>query len=208
MTSDIKKYFPTLTPNQEHQFSELDHLYRYWNEKINVISRKDINNLYLHHILHSLAIGLAIRFTSHTHILDAGTGGGLPGIPLAILFPDVRFTLLDSIGKKIHVVAEISRELKLTNIEPVQNRLESMNGMYHFVTGRAVTDIRGFYHVARKIISREQKNKMQNGILYLSGGDIDKQIDTLHPNTKITPLSAFFDEDYFASKKLIYIPAR
>jgi len=186
----------------------LGDLYRFWNEKINVISRKDIDNLYIHHILHSLAIALAIRFVPTTRVLDAGTGGGLPGIPLAILFPDVTFTLVDSIGKKIRVVSEIGRELKLNNIDPVQNRLESMKGNYDFVTGRAVLDVGEFYQIARKIIAPKQKNNLKNGILYLSGGDIETQVNTIHSGVTVTPISDFFSESYFVSKKLIYIPVR
>lgn len=171
-----------------------------------MISRKDIDNLRIHHILHSLSIAKAIRFVSGTTVLDAGTGGGLPGIPLAILFPDVSFTLLDSIGKKIKVVTEIGRELKLTNILPVQNRLESFHGKFDFVTGRAVTDIRRFYEDARRRVSDDHRNQWKNGILYLGGGETESQAANLHPRTAITPLSDFFNESYFASKKLIYIP--
>lgn len=171
-----------------------------------MISRKDIENIYTHHILHSLSIGLAVRMRPTTRVLDAGTGGGLPGIPLAILFPDVAFTLIDSIGKKIRVVTEIGKELKLTNIQPLQIRLESMTGSYHFVTGRAVTDIQSFYQMARKKIAPEHLNDKKNGILYLSGGDIENQLNTIDPEVSVTALSDFFSEPYFTSKKLIYIP--
>lgn len=173
-----------------------------------MISRKDIDNLYIHHILHSLAIGLAIRFAPSTQVLDAGTGGGLPGIPLAILFPDVTFTLVDSIGKKIRVASEIGRELKLDNIQPVQARMEAVKGSYDFITGRAVVDIQKFYHMAREKISLKMKNQLKNGILYLGGGDIEKQIHAIHKGAIITPISNFFQEPYFVSKKLIYIPVR
>lgn len=181
-------------------------LYRDWNEKINVISRKDIENIYLHHILHSLSIGLFTRMNPGTRVLDAGTGGGLPGIPLAILFPDVTFTLVDSIGKKIRVVTEIGKELKINNIQPVQSRLESVRGTFHFVTGRAVTDINTFHHLARKKIAMDQINDKKNGILYLSGGDIQDQLNRKIPQATVTSLSDFFSEPYFMSKKLIYIP--
>lgn len=183
-------------------------LYRYWNVRINVISRKDIENLYLHHILHSLSIGLAIGFVPTTRVLDAGTGGGLPGIPLAILFPDVKFTLIDSIGKKIRVVSEIGKELKLSNMQPLQNRLELMKDSYDFITGRAVTGLSEFYQMARKKIAPEDKNIIPNGILYLAGGDVESQVGSIHPGVTITPLGKFFSEPYFNSKKLIYIPGR
>jgi len=171
-----------------------------------VISRKDIDNLYLHHILHSLSIGCVITFVPTTRILDAGTGGGFPGIPLAILFPEVSFTLVDSIGKKIRVVSEIGKELKLKNIEPLQNRFESVKGTYDFITGRAVIGVTGFYPIAREKIASEQKNKMRNGIFYLGGGDIETEVHTIHSDATITPLSDFFSEPYFVSKKMIYIP--
>ncbi|MFH1296668.1 MAG: 16S rRNA (guanine(527)-N(7))-methyltransferase RsmG [Bacteroidota bacterium] len=202
----IQKYFPTLTLSQQHQFSALGDLYRVWNDKINVISRKDIDHLYLHHILHSLAIGCAIRFVPTTRILDAGTGGGFPGIPLAILFPEISFTLVDSIGKKIRVVSEIGQELKLKNIEPLHARVESVTGTYDFITGRAVMELKGFYEMARKKITTIQKNKMKNGIFYLSGGDVETQVKMLHPDATINPLTDYFSEPYFISKKLIYIP--
>lgn len=171
-----------------------------------MISRKDIDNLYLHHILHSLAIGLAIRFAPGTRILDAGTGGGLPGIPLAILYPEANFTLADSVGKKIRVVSEIGKELKLKNIEPLQIRFESAKGTYDFITGRAVKGITEFYPMARRKIAREHKNKMKNGIFYLGGGDIETEVYSLHSGATITALSDFFSEPFFVSKKMIYIP--
>ncbi|MBN1198884.1 MAG: 16S rRNA (guanine(527)-N(7))-methyltransferase RsmG [Bacteroidales bacterium] len=206
MFSSIQKYFPSLTHTQQQQFVALGDLYHFWNEKINVVSRKDIENIYTHHILHSLSIGLALRMKPATRILDAGTGGGLPGIPLAILFPDVSFTLIDSVGKKIRVVTEIGKELNLSNIQPRQIRLESMTGNYHFVTGRAVTDLLRFYQMARKKIAPEHLNDRKNGILYLSGGDIENQLNKINPEASVTPLSDFFTEPYFSSKKLIYIP--
>jgi len=171
-----------------------------------VISRKDIDNLYLHHILHSLAIGLAIRFVRGTRILDAGTGGGFPGIPLAILFPDTNFTLVDSIGKKIRVVSEIGQTLNLKNIEPLQQRYESVKGTFDFITGRAVKGITEVYKMGARKITSEQKNKMKNGIFYLGGGDVETEAHTLHASAIITPLSDFFSEPYFDSKKMIYIP--
>lgn len=171
-----------------------------------MISRKDIHNFTIHHLLHALAIGCVVRFADGTRILDAGTGGGLPGIPLAILFPETSFTLSDSIGKKIRVVKEIGQSIGLTNIEALHMRAEAVPGSYDFITGRAVMDIKSFYGLLREKVSNIQKNKLQNGIFYLSGGTVEGLAQEIHPGSMITPLSTFFSEPYFESKKLIYIP--
>jgi len=182
-------------------------LYQLWNEKINVISRKDIDQLYLHHILHSLSIARVVKFRTGTHILDAGTGGGFPGIPLAVLFPDVNFTLVDSIRKKIRVVDEISSALELKNVTPRCERFETIRETFDFITGRTVTDLPGFYNMVKDKIKKNGRNDIPNGILYLSGGDLESQLKRIPAKATITELSDFFPEPYFSTKKLIHIPA-
>lgn len=206
MNSLIAKYFPGLPPDQEEKFSKLPALYKEWNARINVVSRKDIEHLEERHILHSLAIARAVAFRPGTRILDAGTGGGFPGIPLAILFPQVHFVLADSIGKKIAVVREIAGALSLGNVEAVQSRAESMNGSFDFVTGRAVTAIPDFLKLVRRRISGPSFNTLRNGILYLKGGDFEEELPGLGVEFTVLPISAWFAGDYFETKKLIHIP--
>lgn len=205
MNSLIAKYFPGLPPDQEEKFSKLPALYKEWNARINVVSRKDIEHLEERHILHSLAIARAVAFRPGTRILDAGTGGGFPGIPLAILFPQVHFVLADSIGKKIAVVREIAGALSLGNVEAVQSRAESMNGSFDFVTGRAVTAIPDFLKLVRRRISGPSFNTLRNGILYLKGGDFEEELRGLGMEFTVLPISAWFAGDYFETKKLIHI---
>jgi 16S rRNA (guanine527-N7)-methyltransferase len=181
-------------------------LYRYWNERINVISRKDIGHLYLHHILHSLFIAKIVRFADGTRIMDAGSGGGFPGIPLAVMFPETQFTLVESIGKKIHVIREICRELGLINVLPLQSRVESLNDRFEFITGRAVMDINTFFNLVRKKIALPLRNEMHNGILYLTGGELEEKLTLLPEGTQVFSISDYFQEDYFLSKRLVYIP--
>lgn len=201
----IQKYFPNLTAAQIGQFEQLMDLYRYWNARINVISRKDMDNLELHHILHSLSIARIIRFKEGTYILDAGTGGGLPGIPLAIFFPEVSFTLVDSIGKKIKVVEAICKELKLDNVEARQARVETLREKYDFVVSRAVTTLPEFLALTQKLIRRDAINYLPNGILYLKGGDIEEELFALNRRFHVYYLSNFFYEPFFETKKLVHI---
>ena len=201
----ILKYFPILSPSQMQSFSSLEPLYREWNSKINLISRNDISHLYERHVLHSLAIGKFIRFLSGTQVLDVGTGGGFPGIPLAILFPDVQFHLIDSTGKKIKVVNEISTALKLKNVTTEQIRLENFKTKYDFIVSRAVTKLPAFAGWAKKNISPVHKNAIPNGIIYLKGGDLSSEIKPFKKNVIVQELSKYFKEEYFATKKLVYI---
>jgi len=201
----IKKYFPDLSQYQIKQFEQLQNLYREWNSKINVISRKDIENLYEKHILHSLGIAKIIKFKKGTKILDVGTGGGFPGIPLAIIFPDSKFTLIDSIGKKIKVVNAIADELKLSNVKTIQIRAENINDKFDFIVSRAVTSLPVFYNWVNKKIMKKSFNDIDNGILYLKGGDIDKELKILKKQYSIYELNKYFTEDFFNTKKIIYI---
>ena len=201
----IKKYFPDLSQYQIKQFEQLQNLYREWNSKINVISRKDIENLYEKHILHSLGIAKIIKFKKGTKILDVGTGGGFPGIPLAIIFPDSKFTLIDSIGKKIKVVNAIADELKLSNVKTMQIRAENINDKFDFIVSRAVTSLPVFYNWVNKKIMKKSFNDIDNGILYLKGGDIDKELKILKKQYSIYELNKYFTEDFFSTKKIIYI---
>jgi 16S rRNA (guanine527-N7)-methyltransferase len=201
----IQKYFPSLSVKQKEQFAQLLPLYTDWNSKINVISRKDIDQLYLHHVLHSLSIAKVIQFKKGTSILDAGTGGGFPGIPLAILLPEVQFHLVDSIGKKISVVKKISKALKLSNVKAEKERVENIENKYDFIISRAVTALPTFTKWVLPLISNIQKNDLQNGILYIKGGDIAKELNQIKFSNKIYPINQFFDEAYFDTKKVIHI---
>ncbi len=201
----IHKYFPGLTSRQQQQFSLLDPLYRDWNTKINVISRKDIDHLYERHVLHSLSIARVADFTPGTRVVDIGTGGGFPGIPLAILFPEVRFHLVDSIGKKIKVVNEVASALKLGNVVAEQKRGETLQGKYDFVVSRAVTALPEFVSWVVPIISPVNNNDMKNGILYLKGGDFHEELLNVPMKARIYPLPAYFEEDFFTTKSMVHL---
>lgn len=207
MNEVINKYFE-LTPIQEKQFDLLYDLYEEWNNQINVISRKDFENFYIKHVLHSLAIAKVIQFKPGTKVLDIGTGGGFPGIPLAILFPDVQFHLVDSIGKKIKVVKEVAMALDLENVEATHERAEKIKGQYDFIVSRAVTRLVRFMPWTKRKISGTSKNKLKNGILYLKGGDIHEELN--EPNLKFKPtiykIPDFFEEEFFDTKLVVYIP--
>jgi 16S rRNA (guanine527-N7)-methyltransferase len=202
----IKKYFPEITEVQLGQFEQLFPLYVEWNEKINVVSRKDIENLMLHHVLHSLAIAKFIDFRPGTEILDVGTGGGFPGIPLAILFPECSFLLVDSIGKKIKVVEGVAEGLGLTNVAAQHTRAEDVDQDFEFIISRAVTRLSPFYYWVRKKISPNHFHTKRNGLILLKGGDLKEEIDELERKTKVVELSTYFDETFFETKKLVYVP--
>ncbi len=202
----IQKYFSGLSVIQVSRFVQLGSLYVEWNEKINVISRKDIGSLYEKHVLHSLAIAKVIRFSGGTRILDVGTGGGFPGIPLAILFPEVSFHLVDSVGKKIKVVQAVAESLGLTNIVAEQIRAEELAGKYDFVVSRAVTTLPCFVKWIRKNISADHRNAMPNGILYLKGGDLTEELKPFGKRSVVYNLSDFFTEEFYETKKLVYLP--
>jgi 16S rRNA (guanine527-N7)-methyltransferase len=201
----INKYFPDLTEDRKLKFNSLNDLYRKWNDAINVISRKDIDNLYLHHVLHSLSIAKVINFAPGTTIIDVGTGGGFPGIPLAIMFPEVDFHLIDSIGKKIKVVNEISKELNLSNITGTQSRIQDVTFKYDFVVSRAVTALPEFVAMTRKNITKRSINPLHNGILYLKGGDVSDEIYASGAKHMLYPLSKYFDETFYETKYLIHL---
>jgi len=201
----ILKYFPDLTEDQRDQFARLGKLYEEWNSKINVISRKDISELYTNHVLHSLAIAKFVEFTKGTQILDVGTGGGFPGIPLAILFPEVSFHLIDSIGKKIKVVEAVASDLSLKNVTQKQIRVENLKERYDFIVSRAVTAFPEFIKLCRNRIRKEQQNAITNGILYLKGGEFQHEIKPFRRRVSIIPLTDFFEEPFFETKKLIHL---
>ena len=200
----IKKYFKNLTPEQTAQFEKLDELYHDWNAKINVISRKDIDNLYEHHVLHSLGIAEVINFKPGTKIMDLGTGGGFPGIPLAIMFPECQFHLVDSIGKKIKVCTEVAQALNLTNVTTEWTRAENISEKYHFVVSRAVMPLSDLVKIIRKNIAKEQFNALPNGLVCLKGGELANETLPMKNHTLITPLSDYFEEEFFETKSVVY----
>lgn len=202
----ILKYFPTLTDRQKEQMAALYDLYTDWNSKINVISRKDIGHLYEHHVLHSLGIAQVIRFQPGTRIMDLGTGGGFPGIPLAILFPDTRFHLVDSIGKKIKVATEIAAAIGLQNVSTCHCRAEEEKQQFDFVVSRAVMPLGDLLKIVRKNISREQHNALPNGLICLKGGELEHEVLPFRKQAIVTDLSQFFKEEYFETKKVVYVP--
>ncbi len=202
----IFKYFSKLTEKQKEQFTQLGELYPYWNERINVISRKDMENFYVHHVLHSLAIGKIIQFKDFTEVMDAGTGGGFPGIPLAILFPDVSFYLVDSIGKKIKVVNEVASALDLKNVEAEQIRMEQVERTFDFIISRAVTYLPDFMRWTGYKFHQKSFNRLKNGILYLKGGDIKEELSAVKRfKTRTFNLDKQFEEDFFETKKLVHV---
>ncbi len=200
-TQLILSYFPKLSETQIAQFERLQALYEDWNSKINVISRKDMDQFYVHHVLHSLGIAKVMAFQPGTKVLDIGTGGGFPGIPLAILFPDTHFHLVDSIGKKINVVKDVAKQLKLSNVEPQQARAEELVRKYDFVISRAVTQMVNFYPWVKNKIKKEDFNEFQNGILYLKGGDVDEEMEALDKSYVVYHLEDYFKEDFFSDQK-------
>lgn len=201
----IFKYFPKLSDKQCAQFKKLDALYRDWNAKINVISRKDIDNLYLHHILHSLGIAEVINFNPNTAVLDIGTGGGFPGIPLAILFPECLFTLIDSIGKKVRVAQAIASSIGLNNVETEHRNVVELKTKYDFVVSRAVMNAPDLVKLVKKNIKREQHNALPNGLLCLKGGDVSHELTPFKHTSEVWDLNQFFEEDFFETKKVVYI---
>ncbi len=206
MTSDfLLNYFSDLTPHQQHQYQQLQQLYQFWNEQINVISRKDIDLLYERHVLHSLGIAKVISFLPHENVLDVGTGGGFPGIPLAILFPETHFHLVDSIGKKIKVVKEVSQALGLQNVKATHARAEEIDEKFDFVVSRAVTQLKDFYPWVKNKFNKQSKNQLKNGILYLKGGDLTQEIAQSGLKVKQFDLSNYFAENFFETKKVVYI---
>ena len=202
----INEYFPRLSEQQTAQLGMLDELYREWNAKINVISRKDIDNLYEHHVLHSMAIAKVLNFKPGTEILDFGTGGGFPGIPLAILFPECHFKLIDGTGKKIRVAEEVCKAIGLENCQPTQLRGEEEKGKYDFVVSRAVMPLPDLVKIVKKNISKTQRNALPNGVLCLKGGDVQEETRPFRNIVQITHLSDYFKEQWFKEKHCIYLP--
>lgn len=208
MTDLILRYFPGLTAGQQQQLSALDGLYRYWNARINVVSRKDIDHLYEHHVLHSLAIARHISFRPGTRVLDVGTGGGFPGIPLAIMFPDVQFKLIDGTGKKIAVVSDIAAQIGLANCQAEQLRAEDEHGLYDFVVSRAVMPLPDLERMVRKNIAADQRNAMPNGIITLKGGDVTAEVQPFRRVVEVSDIHAWFDREWFKGKNVVYLPMK
>lgn len=210
MSSEIiYKYFPRLSAKQKEQFDKLFDLYSFWNSQINVISRKDIDLLYERHILHSIGIAKVLSFKAGQNILDVGTGGGFPGIPLAILFPEVQFHLVDSIGKKIKVVNEVAKGIGLQNLKATHSRAEQINDKFDFVVSRAVTQLKDFYPWIRGKFKKDSVSSLKNGVLYLKGGDLDQELaESKLKNIALYPLKDFFEEGFFDTKFVVYVPAQ
>jgi len=207
MTAEIiQKYFPQLSSEQRQQFDALDALYRDWNTKINVISRKDIDQLYEHHVLHSLAIAKIINFRPGTRILDFGTGGGFPGVPLSILFPECQFKLIDGTGKKIRVAQEVCNAIGLKNCQPTHLRGEDEKDKYDFIVSRAVMPLPDLVKLMRKNISKQQQNALPNGVICLKGGDLQAELQPYRNIVETTEISQFFSEEWFKEKYVIYLP--
>jgi 16S rRNA (guanine527-N7)-methyltransferase len=202
----ILRYFPDISDSQINRFSRLREIYEKWNNRINLISRKDFDNFYIHHVLHSLAIAKFIHFENGTRILDAGTGGGFPGVPLAIMFPYAEFFLLDSIEKKIRVVTSVADELDLANVKAIRKRIEEEKDSYEFIVCRAVTAFPEFVKLTQKNIDTENKNGIRNGIIYLKGGDLSAELRPYTKKVVIRNIADFFSEPYFETKKIVYLP--
>ena len=203
----ILKYFPDLTEDQISKFNKMEALYHDWNLKINVVSRKDIDELYLRHVLHSLAIAKVLQFQDDSKIMDVGTGGGFPGIPLAILFPDCSFHLVDSIAKKLKVVDEVVEGLQLTNVKTTHTRVEDIHDTYDFIVSRAVAAMPTFVRWVKGKIAKKQNNHLKNGILYLKGGDLSEELND-YTKATIYKISNFYEEDFFDTKKVVYLPLK
>jgi 16S rRNA (guanine527-N7)-methyltransferase len=206
MLSIITKYFPELSDEQLRQFGMLQELYEHWNAQINVISRKDIDLLYERHVLHSLGIAKVMNFAPGTSVMDVGCGGGFPGIPLAILFPESKFLLVDSIGKKIKVVQEVATALGLQNVRAEHKRAEEVKERFEFIVSRAVTEFPVFYRWVQNKVSSRQFNPLPNGILYLKGGDLSEEFKTFQKRVVFYPLSDYYSEEFFETKKVVYLP--
>lgn len=203
----ILKYFPELTDHQRDQFAQLQHLYSDWNSKINVISRKDIDELYLRHVLHSLGIAKVQSFKDGSRILDVGTGGGFPGVPLAIMFPQCQFNLVDSIGKKLKVIDAVSEAINLTNVHTIHTRAEQLDMRFDFIVSRAVTAMPAFVSWVKNKVNKKSNHDLKNGILYLKGGDLKEEL-SLFPKSRIFELNTFFSEPFFETKKVVHIPLK
>ncbi len=203
----IKKYFDNLTETQLEQFSKLQELYQDWNLKINVVSRKDIDELYLRHVLHSLGIAKVMEFQPGANVMDVGTGGGFPGVPLAILFPETKFHLVDSIGKKIKVVNEVVEGLGLENVKTTHGRVEEVDETYDFIVSRAVAQMETFHRWVKNKVKKKENHTLKNGILYLKGGDLTEELANF-PKATIYDLPDFFEEDFFETKKVVHLPIK